>query len=565
MDFEIFRSEDKSGRMSKESFVLKNYPEEYEEIIRFSEKSNMKEVSFKEKVYIFLNKLEYIPKCKNSKCENTVKFVNSTVGYRDYCSKKCISSDIKVIETKKLKSLEKFGTTSPAKSDIVKEKIKKTNRIKYGGNSPMSSKIIRTKSVDTLIKNFGVDNPSKSKEVQQVRIESFKANSDKFKNNYKSTSLSRYGVTHPWKNKEIHKKTISKFYKNYRDRIESKTSPDFEFLDFLKDKTTVLLFDCKNCNTNFSINTYQFYYRVNNKLNICTNCHPISESSSLSQIEISKYVKENYRGEILENYKSAISPYELDIFIPELNLAIEFNGIWWHSSKYKEKDYHLKKLELCQKNNIKLITLWEDDWQMKRDICESFVLNKLGLSKKIHARKCSVVEIDYNTSRKFLDDNHFQGDCKSSVRLALYYDDKIVCLMTFSKLRLPLGGKNKEGTWELTRFCNKNFHTTIGGASKLLKSFIKQYKPVEIQTYSDNLISDGNMYKKLGFSYFQTSKPGYWYVINGKREHRFNWRKDKLKKIGADISKSENQIMEEWGYHRVYNGGNKKWILQNPF
>lgn len=564
MDFDIFKSEDKSGRMSKESFVSKNYPEEYEQIITFSEKFGLKEIPFKEKVYIFLNKLECVPTCKNENCEKSVGFVNSSFGYREYCSTKCISTDPKIINQKRQKSIKKFGTTSPSKSEEVKEKIKKTNQNKYGGNSPMSSEIVKNKSVDTLKKNFGVENPSKSKEIQQVRIESFKKNSDKFKLNYEKTSLSKYGVTHPWKNKEIHKKTISEFYKNYRDRIESKTPVDFEFVDFIKDKTTNLLFNCKNCDKDFSINTYQFYYRVNNKLNICTNCHPISESSSLSQIELSKYIKENYKGQIFENYKSAIQPYEIDIFLPEINLAFEFNGIWWHSSKFKEKDYHLKKLELCQSKNIKLITLWEDDWQIKRDICKSFISNKLGLSKRIYARKCSLIELNYKDSRKFLDENHFQGDCKSSVRLALCYENEVLCLMTFSKLRLPLGGKNQEGTWELTRFCNKNFYTVIGGASKLLKRFIENYKPFEIQTYSDNLISEGDMYEKLGFSYTHTSDPGYWYVVNGKREHRFNWRKDKLRKLGADIKKTESQIMEEWGYHKLYNGGNKKWTLREP-
>jgi hypothetical protein len=133
--------------------------------------------------------------------------------------------------------------------------------------------------------------------------------------------------------------------------------------------------------------------------------------------------------------------------------------------------------------------------------------------------------------------------------------------MTFSKLRLPLGTRNKEGVWELTRFCNLNFTSVVGGASKIMKYFIEKYTPSSIETFSDNLISNGNMYEKLGFQYLHTSDPGYWYNINGKREHRFNWRKDKLIKLGGDKDKTEEEIMNEWGYHRIYNGGNKKWIL----
>ena len=135
--------------------------------------------------------------------------------------------------------------------------------------------------------------------------------------------------------------------------------------------------------------------------------------------------------------------------------------------------------------------------------------------------------------------------------------------MTFSKLRLPLNRKllNNPDIYELTRFCNKLNCNVIGGASKILKYFINKYNPIEIQTYSDNLISDGNLYKKLGFTYIHESKPGYWYVINGIREHRFNWRKQKLVKMGYDKEKTENEIMMELGFLRIYNGGNKKWIL----
>jgi hypothetical protein len=139
--------------------------------------------------------------------------------------------------------------------------------------------------------------------------------------------------------------------------------------------------------------------------------------------------------------------------------------------------------------------------------------------------------------------------------------------MTFSKLRLLMNksekNRNIERHYELTRFCNKNYTNIVGGASKLLKYFIKIHNPLQIESYSDNLISNGDLYKKLGFTYSHTSKPGYWYVINNIREHRFNWRKQKLVKLGYDSNKSEKDIMTELGYYIIYNAGNKKWILNN--
>jgi hypothetical protein len=562
MNFEIFRGEDKSGKMSKVSFVSKNFPDEYKEIKVFCEQNGLNDLPFKEKVYLFLNKKDSTPFCKNKLCSNEVKFINSTLGYREYCSTKCTSSDPNIKNKKKQKSLEKFGTETPSQSSVIKEKIIKTNQEKWGSNSPMSSEKVKEKSKQTLLKNFGVDNPSKSVIILKTRVESFKKNIDSYKNNYKQTSLKKYGVDHPWKNPEIHKKTISVFYENYKKRILEKIKDsDFEFIDFEKNISTTLIFKCKECEKDFSILTSQFYHRINSKISICTNCHPISENSSISQIELVKYIQKNYKETIIENSRNVIYPLELDIYLPDIGLAFEYNVVWWHSEKFKDKNYHKTKFDLCKEKNIKLITIWEDDWLTKREICESFISNKLKLSNKIFARKCTLKEIDYRTSRDFLQENHFQGDCKSSVRIGLYNNEELVSLMTFSKLRMPLGGKNREGFWELTRFCNRNFISTTGGASKLLKYFIEKYKPIEIQTYSDNLISNGDMYQSLGFTHQHTSQPGYWYVIDGIREHRFNWRKDRLKKFGADLTKTESQIMEEWGYYKIWNGGNKKWIL----
>ena len=557
MNLDIFKINDPSGKMCKESYVSKNFVEEYEFIIQ---KIDI-DIPFKEKVYLVLNDIKK-PICKNPNCKNPVKFKNSTIGYLDYCSNKCIGSDPNIIELKKIKSIEKFGTKTPAESDLIKEKIKKTNNNKYGGNSPMSSEDIKNKSKRTLMKNWGVENPSKSQDIQKKRIESFKESD--YKESYKRTSLYRYGTTHPWMNSDVHKKTIDLFYKNYKQRIVDNIDLNkFEFIDFEMGDKTNLKFHCESCGNEFNILTYQFYYRIKNNNSICTKCYPISESSPIDQIEVLNFIKENYDGEIVSNIKNIINPYEIDIYLPNLKLGFEFNGVFWHSNKFKNKEYHLNKYKKSVDNGIKLCTIWEDDWTLKRKICESFILNKISKSNRLMARKTLIREIDYNTSREFLDRNHLQGDCKSSKRVGLYYGDDLVTLMTFSKLRLPFNSKNSDNkdVWELTRFCNKINTSVVGGASKLLKYFVKIYKPIEIQTYSDNLISDGVLYEKLGFEYKWTSNPGYWYVVNNIRSHRFNWRKSKLVKDGYDVNKTGEEIMAELGYWRIYNAGNKKWVL----
>jgi len=567
MDLNIFKLPDPSGRMSKESFLLKNNPEEYQYIVDYCQLHNISDISFKEKVYLSVNNYTKIPTCININCCKKVKFKNSTLGYLDYCSNKCVSSDPNIKNKKIKKSLEKFGTKTPSESQLVKNKIVETNLQKYGSNSPMCLKEFQDKSKQTLFRNWGVNNPSKSEEILFKRVESFKKSD--YKETYKKTSLEKYGVEHPWMNKEIHNKTIDFFYADYKLRVESSIDKGkYNFLGFKKNMSTSLLFHCSICNTDFDILTYQFYYRKNNNLSLCTKCFPISENASISQIEVYNFIRENYEGEMILDCRNIIKPFEIDIYLPDLKIGFEFNGIWWHSDKFKQKNYHLNKNQIAENNGIKLYSIWEDDWNIKNEICKSFILNKIGKTKeRIYGRKCRIKEIDYLTSKRFLEENHLQGDCKSSYRIGLYNDNELVSLMTFSKLRLPLQrlekNRNLNKHFELTRFCNRLNTNIVGGASKLLIFFINKYSPLQIETYSDNLISDGNLYRKIGFEYSHTSSPGYWYVIDNIRHHRFNWRKQKLIKMGYDVNKTEEEIMNELGHYRVYNGGNKKWIL-NP-
>jgi hypothetical protein len=131
--------------------------------------------------------------------------------------------------------------------------------------------------------------------------------------------------------------------------------------------------------------------------------------------------------------------------------------------------------------------------------------------------------------------------------------------MTFGNLRRSLGHKSKTDHYELIRFCNKLSVSVIGGASKLLSYFIKKYNPVELLSYSDNSKGLGGLYEKLGFELISETEPNYYWVVDGVRKHRFNFRKDKLVKNNFDKDKSEVQIMTEMGYYRIFDCASKKW------
>ena len=149
-----------------------------------------------------------------------------------------------------------------------------------------------------------------------------------------------------------------------------------------------------------------------------------------------------------------------------------------------------------------------------------------------------------------MNNNHIQGYVKSNIRVGLFDSEKLVSLMLFSK------EKNTTNRFILTRFSSDINSLVIGGASKLLKYFIKEYKPLEITTYADRRWSQGDLYKTLGFTLNKINRPSYWYVKNGKRYHKSNFRKEKLSKMGIDIeNKTEEKIMKELKFLRIYDCG----------
>lgn len=268
------------------------------------------------------------------------------------------------------------------------------------------------------------------------------------------------------------------------------------------------------------------------------------------------------------NDKTIIPPNEIDIYIPEKKVAIEYNGIFWHSFNRmetpEEKKKHINKTNACEKQNIQLLQIFENEWLYKKDIVKSIINSKLGINQtRIFARKCYIKEIDSEISSKFQEQNHIQGSCVASIHIGLFYKDELVSLMTFGKPRF-----NKKYEYELVRFCNKLYTQIVGGASKLLKHFIKTYYPKSIISYADRRYSTGKLYKAIGFKCLYSTVPNYFYY---KKEIRLfsrnKFQKHKLAKIlpNFDPNKTESENMFLNGYRRVWDSGNLVfiWLLAN--
>ncbi len=337
------------------------------------------------------------------------------------------------------------------------------------------------------------------------------------------------------------KKLEFEFYNNY---IEN---------DLISIEDGLLYYECLDCNNKFTISKQLLYLRNKEERLICTNCNPKNgKNISLTEKDIFIFIKNNYKGQVIENYKNK---YEIDIYLPDINLGFEYNGLWFHSTNFKGKYYHQEKTLYFKERGINILNIWEDDWVYKREIIESMIRYKINNTfYKIGARKCDIREInDTKKIKDFLDKNHLQGYCPSSINVGLFFNDDLFSLITISKSR------NKKNEMELLRFCNKINSSVVGGFTRLLKFCFEKYQLDNLITYADLSHSDGSLYLKSEFIFKGKTEPGYYWCKNGIKYNRFRFRKSNLIKDGYDSNKTENNIMIERGFYKLYNCGNYKF------
>ena len=252
------------------------------------------------------------------------------------------------------------------------------------------------------------------------------------------------------------------------------------------------------------------------------------------------------------------------IFIPDSNVVILC--IPMRGAKYLNNPTYITSLmDRYNEEGIRMITLLEDEWIDKIKIVRnkiSYILNVSKRNKKIYARNCVIKEIDTDIKDKFLNKYHIQGKDISSIRLGMFdkKTDTLVSVMTFCRPRRALGHTEEtEYDYELSRFASSYHYMVVGGFSKLLSYFKKNYEWEKIVTYADRRWSEGNVYLKNGWTFTHNSKPSYWYTDGKNRYHRYNYRKTELQKrfpLHYSEDKTEKQIMNEMGYRRLYDAGN---------
>lgn len=348
-----------------------------------------------------------------------------------------------------------------------------------------------------------------------------------------ATNIERYGVTNPIEMVPSPLTSESKAVLSSRDSLGF-------YLDALSSPTIGQIADGLGCSASL----------VGRRLREFGLSDRVVRPVSYPELELQSLVAS--WGFTAHKTRQVIPPYEIDLYVPERQLGIEYNGNYWHSEINKERLYHQRKSLTAAKAGVRMYHIFEYNWndERKRPIIVGQLRHLLGLSERcIGARKTNVVELNAARKNVFLDANHLQGRDHASVKLGLEYDGELVSTMTFRRPHIA----NQHGEkyqWELSRFASVVGAAVPGAAGKLFAHFIREHVPESVLSYSDLSRSHGGLYEQLGFACERTSPPNYvWSDLGGTVLSRYRTQ-----------MKNEVEVMRERGFVRVYDCGSKVWV-----
>lgn len=440
-----------------------------------------------------------------------------------------VDSPHKIIgmEEKKIKSnIEKYGVSNVMHSDLHKTKLEKTMFEKYGVEHHFADENIQEKIKKTNIEKYGVGNPMKNDFIKQKSFD---------------TNMSRYGVGNYGKSDAYLKNVYGMI------NLEEYANPDSVYALYLNEYGKNLTGLSKHFNV--SPSCMSAYFKKNGLI--------VDKSFNTSYFEKKICEMINSHGvDVIENDRSIISPYELDIYIPSHNMAIEYSGAYWHSELFKDdKKYHYNKWKMCKDRGIQLLTFWDVEFENREEQILSFIKSKLGLfDNRIYARNCNFVEL-YTKQYQFFEENHIQGRPSSIHRnFGLVYDDTVVGCVSFSH-------HHRDVTkYTLNRLAFKEGLQIVGGVGKLLRNSLTLVDK-NVTTWSDNRFSTGLIYEQNGFVFDNDLDPDYCYYV--KSEHKLSSKQSQQKKkIGCPSEITERDFCFENGKYRIWDCGKKRWYFK---
>ena len=475
-------------------------------------------------------------KCLCLGCDITSKMVER----KNLFSGGSRSCGCKSNEFAKQTSFQKYGVDSYLKSSQAQQKLKQTFLKRYGQDNASKINEVKQKKKDTCLKNFGVEYPQQS---SQIKEKSNKSN------------LEKYGVSRPLQSEEIRQK--------YKDTCQEKYGVDnFSKTDEYKEKYVATCLDRfgfdhpakSSLIRERSESTLLKKYGTKNFIKKWNMENSINHSKG--ELELLEWVKQWY-----PSVKSCrIGKFELDVFVPDIGLGIEYNGLYTHTEdgikrrgfKGSAKNYHLEKTQHFINNNTRTIHIWDFEWIKKKEKVKSYLLSCLGKNEnKIGARKCSIVwsnsKKEIQKAHQLLDSTHIQGFVNSTKYVAnAYYQNELIAVATFSKHHR----NSKE--WVLSRFTTKTNYTIQGILSKISKLASKELQS-DIISWADYRLSQGNGYKKAGWKFEKLLPPDYFYSIGNHKVISKQARQKKTVGTPENMTEAEHAIID--GLKKVWDCG----------
>ena len=477
-------------------------------------------------------------------------------------------------------AMSRYGVANVSQLESVKQKISHATR----------SEPVRQKRVATSLKRWGVTNPAKNADIRRRMSEVMK--SDGYLRKRAQTCIAKYGFESPMSNPDVIAKRRATNIERYgtfghiqtRDQLMKVMVDGSKVDEFIAFKNDPQGYIAAHYTVKPNISQLESDLGVTDTpiYNVliehdCSDC--IARYSSSMEAEVIQYLQRILPGvEIIRNDRTLIKPQEIDIYLPQYKIGIECNPTATHNSSLsdpwgsnpKSYRYHKDKTDAASTAGIFLFHIFGYEWIHRRRVLESMLSNLLGATPlRIGARQTAVVELSDAECRRFLDQNHRQGALSAAVRLGLKFNDDIVAVMTFGRLRNSIGAtKQFVDCWELSRFCNKLNTVVIGGASKLLKYFIATHDPESVVSFSDRAHTRGELYQVLGFTKVSSTDPNYVWVKKNDLAYynRVRCQKQFLRQLlhdnTIDLTHTEREIMESHGFVRVYDSGVIRWELR---
>jgi len=389
-------------------------------------------------------------------------------------------------------NLERYGTEYPTQNKLIKEKIEQTNLIKYNVNSPIQNKEIKDKIRKSNLERYGTEYPLQNESI---------------KRKFQETSEKIYGYKNPFQNEEIKNKIKQKNFEKHRTEYSSQRNYTLEQLEIVNNSERLKEIYNEHVDNEIPVEQLSLKYRSSSTLlgkYFYKNGFKIKRFSKSYQEKLIKLFLDELNIDYIQNDRKILNGKELDFYIPEYQLGIEVNGIYWHSEEVNKDKYNLlTKLNLCKERGINLLHFWNIEVEDKFEIVKSIIKDNLGLNQEININGCIIQEISQEESYEFYENNHILGWISCDYNYGLYYEEELLSCIGINKI---------EKGYEIIRDCTKIEYTLNNNL--LFDKLIELLCSEEIYLILDKRLFNNLKYIKYGFILEKETFPNLLYYNN---------------------------------------------------